>query len=211
MPVPRLAPGRCPGRPGTGGPPMTKPTTLPPGGQQRRHVRVPLSAGQAGRAQFAVVSPTTGAVTTLADVQAVDLSLGGAGLRSGPDESPASAAAEGATVHQHPLPLRGRRSTADHSAGTAGRWRGDRDDHGTAGTGARADGPERCRRVDAALSLWRAVRSRLGRLSHPRLGRPRNLTHGTMASGRLDSPAGSPRTSSPPLGVSSETVEVVER
>ncbi len=74
---------------------MTKPTTLPPGGQRRRHVRVPLGAHQARRAQLAVVSPTTGAVTTLADVQAVDLSLGGAGLRSGPDESPASAAAEG--------------------------------------------------------------------------------------------------------------------
>ncbi|MDE2993921.1 MAG: PilZ domain-containing protein [Chloroflexota bacterium] len=74
---------------------MIQSDTLPPGGQQRRHARVPLSADQAGRAQFAVVSPTTGAVTTLADVQAVDLSLGGAGLRSGPDESPASAAAEG--------------------------------------------------------------------------------------------------------------------
>ena len=74
---------------------MTQPNPLPPGGQRRRHVRVPLSADQAGRAQLAVVSPTTGAVTTLADVQAVDLSLGGAGLRSGPDESPASAAAEG--------------------------------------------------------------------------------------------------------------------
>ena len=66
---------------------MTQPNTLPPGGQRRRHVRVPLSADQAGRAQLAVVSPTTGAVTTLADVQAADLSLGGAGLRSGPDES----------------------------------------------------------------------------------------------------------------------------
>ena len=74
---------------------MTHPTTSPPGGQRRRHVRVPLSADQASRAQLAVVSPTTGTVTTLADVQAVDLSLGGAGLRSDPDESPASAAAEG--------------------------------------------------------------------------------------------------------------------
>ncbi len=36
-----------------------------------------------------------GAVTTLADVQAVDLSLGGAGLRSGPDEAPASEGTEG--------------------------------------------------------------------------------------------------------------------
>ena len=66
---------------------MTQPNTLPPGGQRRRHVRVPLSADQASRARLAVVSPTTGTVTTLADVQAVDLSLGGAGLRSGPDES----------------------------------------------------------------------------------------------------------------------------
>lgn len=74
---------------------MTQPNPLPPGGQRRRHVRVPLSADQAGRAQLAVVSPTTGTVIPLADVQAVDLSLGGAGLRSGPDESPASAATEG--------------------------------------------------------------------------------------------------------------------
>ena len=73
---------------------MTQPNTLPPGGQRRRHVRVPLSAGQASRARLAVVSPTTGAVTTLADVQAADLSLGGAGLRSGPDESPAPEAAK---------------------------------------------------------------------------------------------------------------------
>ena len=73
---------------------MTQLTTRPPGGQRRRHVRVPLSAHQARRAQLAVVSPTTGAVTTLADVQAVDLSLGGAGLRSGPDEAPASEATE---------------------------------------------------------------------------------------------------------------------
>ena len=74
---------------------MTQSTTVPPGGQRRRHVRVPLSADQARRAQLAVVSPTTGAVTSLADVQAVDLSLGGAGLRSGPDEPTASAATEG--------------------------------------------------------------------------------------------------------------------
>ena len=68
-------------------------TTLPPGGQRRQHVRVSLSADQARRAQLAVVSPATGAVTPLADVQAVDLSLGGAGLRSGPDESAESVAA----------------------------------------------------------------------------------------------------------------------
>lgn len=74
---------------------MIQPTTSPPGDQRRRHARVPLSEGQARRAQLAVVSPTTGAATPLADVQAVDLSLGGAGLRSGPDESPASEAAEG--------------------------------------------------------------------------------------------------------------------
>ena len=74
---------------------MTQSTTVPPGGQRRQHVRVPLSADQARRAQLAVVSPTTGAVTRLADVQAVDLSLGGAGLRSRPDESTASVAAEG--------------------------------------------------------------------------------------------------------------------
>ena len=73
---------------------MTQSSTLPPGGQRRRHVRVLLSADQARRAQLAVVSPTTGAVTPLADVQAVDLSLGGAGLRSGPDESAESVAAE---------------------------------------------------------------------------------------------------------------------
>lgn len=73
---------------------MIQPPTSSPGGQRRRHVRVPLSAYQARRAQLAVVSPTTGAVTTLADVQAADLSLGGAGLRSGPDESPAPEAAK---------------------------------------------------------------------------------------------------------------------
>ena len=73
---------------------MTQSTTVPPGGQRRRHARVPLSADQARRAQLAVVSPTTGAVTSLADVQAVDLSLGGAGLRSGPDESAEKVAAE---------------------------------------------------------------------------------------------------------------------
>ena len=73
---------------------MTQSGTLPPGGQRRRHVRVSLSADQARRAQLAVVSPTTGAVTSLADVQAVDLSLGGAGLRSGPDESAEKVAAE---------------------------------------------------------------------------------------------------------------------
>ncbi len=74
---------------------MIQPTTSPPGDQRRRHARVSLSADQAHRAQLAVVSPTTGAATPLADVQAVDLSLGGAGLRSGPDASPASAAAAG--------------------------------------------------------------------------------------------------------------------
>ena len=73
---------------------MIQSDTLPPGVQRRRHVRVPLSAHQARRAQLAVVSPTTGAVTTLADVQAVDLSLGGAGLRSGPDESAESVDSE---------------------------------------------------------------------------------------------------------------------
>ncbi len=74
---------------------MAYSTTLPPGGQQRQHVRVRLSADQAHRAQLAVVSRATGAVTPLSDVQAIDLSLGGAGLRSRPDESAESVAAEG--------------------------------------------------------------------------------------------------------------------
>ena len=74
---------------------MTQSTTRPPGGQRRRHARVSLSADQARRAQLAVVSPTTAAVTPLADVQAVDLSLGGAGLRSGPDEPAESVPAAG--------------------------------------------------------------------------------------------------------------------
>ena len=73
---------------------MTQSTAPPPGGQRRRHVRVPLSTEQAHRAQLAVVSPTTGTVTPLADVQAVDLSLGGAGLRSGPDGSAESVDSE---------------------------------------------------------------------------------------------------------------------
>ena len=84
---------------------MIRPTTLPPGGQRRRHVRVPLSADQARRAQFAVVSSTTGTVTPLADIQAVDISA-----------SAAPGCAPVRTIRQNQKTLRGYGSPAPNTS-----------------------------------------------------------------------------------------------
>lgn len=73
---------------------MTEPTAQDPG-QRRQHSRVQLSADRARRGRLLVISPTTDALFPLSDVQAIDLSLGGAGLESGPGETTDPADAEG--------------------------------------------------------------------------------------------------------------------